>query len=185
MISFGTCAGHAFTVLDALGIEFVEKVHENAVAHELRAGACLGEGRGPISCVTLWRQGALQRPGGRRVSRGRQATPNHLRVPRTSALICVKTFLAFAMPQSSQRGPRPYAIATSPSHGRNMLNRSGSLCRGTSSSLARNDSDRAYPAPGATHVRTPRLRVVSWKRRYPPLAKPISRRRASRRCVGG
>src|ERR1039458_7824978 len=98
MISFGTCAGHAFTVLDALGIEFVEKVHENAVAHELRAGACLGEGRGPISCVTLWRQGALQRPGGRRVSRGRQATPNHLRVPRASALICVKNLACFCNP---------------------------------------------------------------------------------------
>jgi hypothetical protein len=149
------------------------------------AGACLGEGWGPIGCATLWRQGALQRRGGRRVSRGRQATPNHLRVPRASALICVKTLLASAMPQSSQRGPRPYAIATSPSYGRDMLNRPGSLCRGTGSSFARNGPDRAYPAPGATHLRTPPMRVVSWKRRYVPLAKPISRRRASRRCAGG
>jgi hypothetical protein len=35
--------------------------------HMNRAGACLGEGRGPIGCATLWRQGALQRRGGRQV----------------------------------------------------------------------------------------------------------------------
>jgi hypothetical protein len=90
MILLETCAGHAFTIPNTLAIWFVEKVNENALAHELHRSL---PRRRAIGCTTLWRQGALQRPDGRRVFRGLQTTTKHLRVPRASALICVEILL--------------------------------------------------------------------------------------------
>jgi hypothetical protein len=45
MIVLGTCAGHAFSVLNTLGIGCVEKVHKTHW-HTDRAGACFGDGPG-------------------------------------------------------------------------------------------------------------------------------------------
>jgi hypothetical protein len=143
------------------GSDSWKKVHENALAHELRPAPASAK----AGVLSLTQRCGVRVPyedaGVGACFVDCKPVQNHLRVPRASALICVKTLLASAMPQSSQRGPRPYAIATSPSHGRDTLNRPGPLCRGTGSSFERNDSDPAYPAPGATHLRTPRIRVVS------------------------
>jgi hypothetical protein len=55
----GRVIGCAFTVLNTLGAGFLEKIHENALAHEVRcwhmkyARACPGEGRGSIGCAAM------------------------------------------------------------------------------------------------------------------------------------
>jgi hypothetical protein len=167
-IRLNDLSGHVLATRSPCSIRWASDAWKRSMRtrwHMNRAGACLGEGRGPIGCATLWRRGALRRRDGRRVFvDGKPHRTICVFRVHLLPLSALKTLLASAIPQSSQRGPRPYAIATSPSHGRDMLNWPGSLCRGTGSSFARNGSDRAYPAPAATHLRTPRMRVVSWKR---------------------
>ena len=51
----GNVIGYAFTVLNTRGVGFLEKVYENALAHELRkAGFAVAQQRGVTVTSTAW-----------------------------------------------------------------------------------------------------------------------------------
>jgi hypothetical protein len=69
-IRLNDLSGHVLATRSPCSIRWASDAWKRSMRtrwHMNRAGACLGEGRGPIGCATLWRQGALRRRGGRRV----------------------------------------------------------------------------------------------------------------------